>query len=150
MFNILKWRLTPQDPPPDTKTTDSYFEKLIKYIPSDIVGAYVAIAGILSTNSNEPLWLTWAVFGALFTLTPLYVCYIKTDPPGFMTSKIFHWVTSCVAFTAWVFALGGPFAATFTWYKPYLGSICLILVTLIIPVIEGFGYKNTPAKTDKT
>jgi hypothetical protein len=144
MLNLLNWRLTPQDPPPDSKATDSYFEKLLKYIPSDIVAGYVAIAGILSANSNQPLWLSWAVFGALLTLTPLYVCYVKTDPPGFASSKMFHWVTSCVAFTAWVFALGGPFAVTFTWYKPYLGSVCLILVTLLIPVIEGFGYGNVP------
>ena len=149
MFNIFKWHLAPQDPPPDSKATDSYFERLLKYIPADIVAGYVALAGILTQNDNQPMWLTWAVFGILLTLTPFYVCYIKTAPPGFAGNKMFHWITSCIAFTAWVFALGGPFAVTFSWYKPYLGSVCLILVTLIIPVIEGWGYKNTLSKTDK-
>ncbi|RTL42390.1 MAG: hypothetical protein EKK48_10370 [Candidatus Melainabacteria bacterium] len=146
MINPFRWRLAPQDPSPDSKTTDSYFEKLVKYIPADIVAAYVTIAGLLSEHNNQPLWLTWGVFGALLAMTPLYVCFIKTDPPGFAPSKMFHWLTACLAFTAWVFALGGPFAATFTWYQPYLGSVCLILVTLIIPVIEGSCYKNSPAK----
>ncbi len=145
MFNFLKWKLSPQDPPPDSKATDSYFEKLVKLIPADIVAAYVAIAGLLSEHNNQPLWLTWSVFGGLLALTPLYVCYIKTDPPGLVSSKTFHCLTSCLAFTAWVFALGGPFA-TLKWYQPYLGSICLILVTLIIPVIEGGCYKNSPAR----
>jgi hypothetical protein len=90
-----------QDPPPDSKVTDSYFEKLVKYIPADIVAGYVAIAGILNEHNNDPLWVTWAVFGTL------------------------------------VFALGGPFAASFAWYRPYFGSIVLILTTLIIPVMEG-------------
>lgn len=146
MFKLFGWRLAPQDPPPDSKPTDSYFEKLVKYIPADIVAAYVTIAGLLSEHNNQPLWLTWAVFGTLLGLTPLYVCFIKTDPPGFVASKMFHWLTACLAFSAWVFALGGPFAATFTWYQPYLGSVCLILVTLLIPVIEGWCYKNAPAK----
>jgi hypothetical protein len=136
MFRPFAPRLATQDPHPDAKPTDSYFEKLVKYIPADIVAGYVAISGILTEHNNQPLWLTWSVFGVLLGLTPLYVCYRKTEPPGFVFSKTFHWVTACIAFTAWVFALGGPFA-TFTWYQPYLGSIVLILTTLIIPVLEG-------------
>jgi len=147
MIRLFKWRFAAQAPPPDSKTTDSYFEKLVKYIPADIVGAYVAIAGILTENGNQPLWLTWAVFGFLLILTPLYVCYIKTDPPGFSSSKCFHWLTACLAFTAWVFALGGPFAATFSWYHPYLGSIALILTTITIPVLEGQFYNGTDTTT---
>ena len=136
MFNLFKFAA--QDPPPDSKTTDSYFEKLVKYIPADILAAYVAITGITASN-DPPLWLTWGVFGVLLALTPLYVCYVKTAPKGFVSSKTFHWVTACLAFSAWVFALGGPFA-TFVWYKPYLGSVVLILTTLIIPVLEGQFY----------
>lgn len=136
MFNLFKFAA--QEPPPDSKTTDSYFEKLVKYIPADILAAYVAITGI-TANNDPPLWLTWGVFGVLLALTPLYVCYVKTVPKGFLTSKTFHWVTACLAFAAWVFALGGPFA-TFVWYKPYLGSVVLILTTLIIPVLEGQFY----------
>lgn len=140
MFNPFK--IAAQAPPPDSKVTDSYAEKLIKYIPADILAAYVAIAGITESN-NPPLWLTWGVFGVLLALTPLYVCYVKTQPAGFVSSKMFHWVTACLAFTAWVFALGGPFAATFTWYQPYLGSVVLILTTLIIPVMEGQFYPGS-------
>jgi len=144
MFKLLKWRFAAQEPPPDSKNTDSYFEKLIKYIPADIVAAYVAIAGILQENNNQPLWLTWGVFGTLLALTPLYVCFVKTAPAGFLSSKCFHWVTSCLAFTVWVFALGGPFA-TLSFYHSYYGSVALILTTLIIPVLEGQFYKTPPS-----
>ncbi len=149
MFRPLVRRLATQDPHPDAKVTDSYFEKLVKYIPADIVAGYVAISGILTEHNNQPLWLSWGVFGVLLALTPLYVCYRKTEPPGFVFSKTFHWVTACIAFTAWVFALGGPFAASFSWYQPYLGSIVLILTTLIIPVLEGqFIRPDSPSPPD--
>ena len=141
MFNLFKFAA--QEPPPDSKVTDTYFEKLVHYIPADILAAYVAITGI-TASVDPPLWLGWGVFGALLALTPLYVCYVKTAPKGFVSSKMFHWVTACLAFSAWVFAMGGPFA-TFTWYQPYLGSVVLILTTLIIPVLEGQFYPcSTP------
>jgi hypothetical protein len=142
MFNPFKWKLAAQEPPPDSKTTDSYFEKLVKYIPADILAAYVAITGI-TASVNPPVWLGWGVFAVLLALTPLYVCYVKTTPTGFGPGKIFHWVTACLAFTAWVFAMGGPFT-TFPWYQPYLGSVVLILTTLIIPVLEGQFYPCKP------
>ena len=129
-----------QDPPPDSNVTDSYFEKLVKYIPADIVAAFVALDGILKQGGNDPLWLSWAVFAALTVLTPLYICYVKTTPPGFITSKTFHWVASTVAFIVWVFALGGPFAVTFAWYKPVFGSVLLIITTLTLTVFEGIFY----------
>ena len=148
MFNLFKGRFAAQAPPPDSKVTDSYFEKLVKFIPADILAAYLAISGITASN-DPPLWLTWGIFGVLLALTPLYVCLVKTDPPGIAWSKTFHWVTACLAFSAWVFAMGGPFA-TLVFYKPYLGSVVLILTTLIIPVLEGQFYKSGPPAAPPT
>ncbi|MBK7747542.1 MAG: hypothetical protein QG625_2239 [Cyanobacteriota bacterium erpe_2018_sw_39hr_WHONDRS-SW48-000098_B_bin.30] len=133
-------RRTNQDPPPDRNPTDSYFEKLMKYIPLDIVAAWVALDGILKEQSYVPLWLSWVVFGALTVLTPLYVLYVKTTPPGFASAKTFHWMASTFAFVVWIFALGGPFAITFDWYRPIFGSVLLILTTLTLPVFESIYY----------
>ena len=108
------------------------------------MAGYVALDGILKEGGNSPLWLTWAVFIALLSLTPLYVCYVKTEPPGIVSSKTFYWLASTLAFAVWVFALGGPFAATFAWYKPVYGSVLLILTTLTLPVFESIFYKGTP------
>lgn len=150
MFKPFKWRFADQEPPPGSKDSDSYFEKLIKYIPADIVAAYVAIAGILQENGNQPLWLTWGVFATLLGLTPLYICFIKTHPKGITSAKCFHWVTSCLAFTIWVFALGGPFAATFDWYRPYFGSVALILTTLLLPALEGIMYGSSSVSNNQS
>ena len=148
MFNLFKGRFAAQAPPPDSKVTDSYFEKLVKFIPADILAAYLAISGITASN-DPPLWLTWGIFGVLLALTPLYVCLVKTDPPGIAWSKTFHWVTACLAFSAWVFAVGGPFATCVS-YQPDLGSVVLFLSTLIIPVLEGQFYKSGPPAAPPT
>jgi hypothetical protein len=95
------------------------------------------------------------VFIGLLLLTPLYVCYLKTTPPGLTSNKIFHWATSCVAFASWVFALGSPFNML-SWYLPVYGSVVLVFVTLTIPVMEGLFIKGggsagrTPTDNSKT
>ena len=99
-----------------------------------------------STESlgNSPT-IQWIVFGTLLVLSPLYVCYIKTEPKGLALNKIFPCFSSLLSFTVWVFALGGPFMATWPkWYQPFYGSIALILATLILPVLERAFYDSTP------
>lgn len=132
--------------PPFTAGPDeSYFDKLLRNIPADIVTGYVALSGLLSGQTITSPILHWIVFSALLGLTPLYVCFMKTQPPGFMPNKIFPCVASAFAFAVWVFALGGPFAATWPeWYLPVYGSIALILTTLILPVLEKIFYNDTP------
>ncbi|MBU6454007.1 MAG: hypothetical protein KGS72_19665 [Cyanobacteria bacterium REEB67] len=141
-FRSFLSRAKSQDAPPDSKPTDSFGEKLLRYIPGDIVAAWVALTGILAQAAADvPVWLSWAVLGALLALTPFYVCFVKTDPPGITAAKSFHWVTACLAFVSWSFAMGGPFA-TLAWYKPVFGSVLLVIVTLVIPVLERFFVKG--------
>ena len=142
---VLSWRPMAQDAPPNSSPTDSYFQKLVTYIPADIIAAWVALSGLLSqAGSTVPHWLAWAVLTALLVLIPFYVCLLKTVPPGLTSNKLFHWMTSCLAFVAWVFAMGGPFA-TLSWYQPIYGSIVLVLVTLIIPITERLFVKDNSA-----
>lgn len=119
---------------------DTYFEKLLKYVPGDIVAAFVAIDGLLRDQAlANPLWLDWTVFGVLLILAPLYAVYRPSSPPppSLQAKRTFHAVAAMVAFTVWVFALGGPFATTFPdLYRPVYGTILLIFTTLIIPLFE--------------
>lgn len=142
MFKLFKWRGFNQAPPQDRRLTDSYFERLLRYVPADIVAAWVALDGIFKEQSYHPLWLAWSVFAVLCVLTPLYIIYMKTDPPGLLPAKTFHWVASTFAFSVWVFALGGPFPSTFPWYQPIYGSVLLIMTTLFLPVLEAIFYRS--------
>jgi hypothetical protein len=128
----------PPPPPPDNRTA-SYFEKLIKYIPGELVAAYLALDGILREElMGDPIsmWLYWGVFIALLVLTPLYVKYRPSQEAKEQSIR-YHCCAATVAFAVWVFALGGPFAVTWpSIYRPVYGSLLLIVTTLIIPVIE--------------
>lgn len=132
-------------PPFRTSVDESYFEKLLRNIPADIVAGWTALQGIIIDQAGNSPTIQWIVFGVLAFLTPLYVCYMKTEPPGVALNKIFPCVASLISFTVWVFALGGPFMATWPkWYQPFYGSIVLILTTLILPVLEKIFYDSTP------
>ncbi|HIA54021.1 MAG TPA: hypothetical protein EYN91_18345 [Candidatus Melainabacteria bacterium] len=139
---IRRMRIPPTN---SFRADESYFEKLLRYIPGDIVAGWVALNGVIVGEAGNSPILQWIVFGALLILSPLYMCYMKTDPPGISLHKAFPCLVAALAFAVWVFALGGPFAAQWpTLYKPVFGSVLLILTTLIIPVLEKIFYDTTP------
>ena len=144
MRNPFRRFFNTQDPPQDSRPDDSYFEKLLRYIPADIVAAYITIDGVLRSQTSNPHWLPWSVFGALFILIPFYVVFMKSTPPGFTSSRNFNVLASLFAYTIWVFALDGSFAQTFVWYKPVYGSILLVITTLVMPIAERLFIKLVP------
>ncbi|MGQ9626202.1 MAG: hypothetical protein ACUVV0_04770 [Anaerolineae bacterium] len=119
---------------PTTKE-DNYLAKVVKYIPGEIVAAYVAASGALTTAKDAvPLeTVLWIVTGVLLVLTPLWIL-IATAEPG-KPRPVFQAVAATIAFICWVFALGGPFAFQ-PWYVPVYGTLVLIFSTLVIPLAE--------------
>jgi hypothetical protein len=121
---------------PKVQPTDSYFTKIVKYIPTEIVAGYVALSGFILggiDSQQEQYIYLWVVSIALLILTPLYL-HIATSESG-KTSSLRYPVAGALAFAAWAFASGGPFMQ-FQWYDRTLGSIILVLVCLCLPLIE--------------
>lgn len=133
------------EPPPPTREgpDSSYFERLLKFIPGELVAAYLALDGILREAAlATPVWAYWIAFGALLVLTPLYVIYRPIHSEFTNHSFRFHAVAATVAFVVWVFALGGPFLITWPeFYRPVYGSLLLIITTLALPVLENVATK---------
>jgi hypothetical protein len=112
---------------------DGYFDKVIKYIPSDIVGGWVAVTGLIKSADNVPTnLLLWIAFGAGIILTLLWTLK-QTSEPGKKTAKT-QIIISTFSFAVWVFALGGPFA-TLEFYRPLYGSLMLIFYSLGIGLV---------------
>jgi len=110
--------------------TENYLTQVLKYIPSEIVMAYVSIDGVLSyyEGSDYEETLLWIVFGALTVLTPLWL---------YRVMRVRRWRQLCLStfsVPVWLFALGGPFALQ-DWYQPALGAMILPLYTLIVPCV---------------
>ncbi|MFL6233983.1 MAG: hypothetical protein ACJ76N_12685 [Thermoanaerobaculia bacterium] len=124
------------DPP--TKP-DGYLQKIVKYIPAEIVAAYVALADLVppKLEDNKPLDnpTLWVIYWILLVLTPLYTWFFTQEANK--PKPVFQTVVAPIAFTAWVFAIGGPFAKLKSdWDQPAIGTIVLIVVLLLIPLAE--------------
>jgi len=118
-------------------------------IPGEMVGAYVALNGLLvqaavpagdaatapapAADSNLALFCV----AGLLVLTPLYQIFVAK------VTKPVQWILSIPAFVIWVMAIGGlvdqlPFWAAQhpeVWLRKY-ASVGLIFFTLITPMIN--------------
>ena len=115
-------------------TIDGYTDKLVKYIPADIVGAWIFASSAIKAASGVPATaLFWVAFAVLLVITPFWI-WQWTKAPGkpAATTQI---VVSTLAFAVWVFALGGPFARM-TFYRPLYGSLLLVLYSLLVAMIN--------------
>jgi hypothetical protein len=117
-----------------TAGVDGYFDKIVKYIPADIIGAWVFAAGAINAATDVPSTpLLWIVFSVLLLVTPLWMLR-WTRQPG-KPPTVIQAVIATLAFAVWVFALGGPFAKM-GFYRPLYGSLLLALYTLLVPMIN--------------
>jgi hypothetical protein len=112
---------------------DTYFDKLLKYIPADIVAAWVAVTGLVSSAHDIPRQtVLWVAFGIGLILTAWWT-WKQATVPG-RRPPVTQAVVSTGAFAVWVFALGAPFQ-----YVPgreVYGSLLLILYTLVVGLID--------------
>jgi hypothetical protein len=116
-----------------TADTNTYFDRVLKYIPADVVAAWIFISGVIATATAGPTeTVLWIVFVIVTILTALWT-WRQTEPElGPATTQI---VIATIAFVVWVFALGGPFQAL-PFYQPWIGSVVLVLFTLAVGAIE--------------
>jgi putative Mn2+ efflux pump MntP len=120
---------------------DGYFDKLMKYIPSEIIGAWIAIKGLIKSASGVPVNnVLWILFIILTGLTAVYI-FKQISVPEQTSSKsekssiTTQVIISTLAFIVWAFAIGDEPFSSLPLYQPVYGSIILILFNLIVPLI---------------
>jgi hypothetical protein len=117
---------------PNRPTPDDYFTRLLKYVPVEIIGGYLIIAGVL--ESAYPSWgdarrvwlgalLVAGAVGSFFYAQR--VNHVRRYTQLAMTS---------VAFTIWVFASGGVFAGA-GWWHPWMGTIAVVVFGLLVRIV---------------
>lgn len=112
-----------------------FSDKLVKFIPTEIIGAYMALAGFLGFNpvssmpqkDDMPIMLIQVVFFILLVLTPLYLWKVSN-----VNNKL-QLAIATVSFCVWVYTLGDPFDV-WKLYNPYISSVTLVLWSLIPPL----------------
>jgi hypothetical protein len=117
-----------------TGKIDGYFDRLFKYIPSDVVGLWLTGSGLIQSQADDKarFWLLWFLFlvGLFFAFMWTRVQTAEQGKP-LASRQIF---LTCGAFFVWVFAIGGPFSEL-DFYKPLYGSLLLLIYTIAIPLL---------------
>lgn len=117
---------------------DGYFDKIVKSIPSQVIGFYtaaiVALGGAVgqkvdATAANPKLWIPF-VLGLILTPLLTWKQTLEPNTPPAYTQIII----ATVSFVIWAFATGGPFAGLSFW-DATIGGIVLGAYTLVLGVI---------------
>lgn len=111
---------------------DPYLAKVIKMVPSDVIGVYLGVFTLIKDRAPKPgddATLQWCVFGLITAIMPFYLRYSGIK-------EVKQIVLCMVSFFIWVLSLGGPlyyFPAGL--YSPqFIGAILVPIYTLLIPL----------------
>jgi hypothetical protein len=113
-----------------TAKIDTYYDRLIKYIPADVVAGWITVKGLISTAVGVPeqkiYWICFVV-GVFFTFFWIFKnTKVENHKPAWTQITI-----STIAFTIWVVATGAPFNL-----HPLYGSLLLLGYTIFVGWIE--------------
>jgi hypothetical protein len=113
---------------------DSYLDKLAKYIPGEIVSAWVAINGIWMTADGTKYAFSkrgmLICYFVCLAITALYIWFLTRKPNEKMA--IFQILISTGSFGIWAFALQNYFPLHLGAENPPLWSVVLIIYTLVV------------------
>ena len=114
---------------------DTFFDRVAKYIPAEIVSAWVAAKGVIEAAATQSKQIVlWICFGLGVVLTALYMLK-QTAVPG-KPPAITQTLIATGAFVVWVIALGEPFSSLLGQSEQALyGSLLLIFYTLAVGLI---------------
>ncbi len=113
------------------ETPDSYFDRVAKYVPAEIVGAYLAVEKMMGTGGDDPA-LALGTLAAFTILTPLYFRSL----PGPLHSRRIHMVVSTLAFLLWSYALPGAAWTALGLENSRLAGVLLIVGSLALGLIS--------------
>jgi hypothetical protein len=113
-------------------SADDYLTKLLKYIPVEILAAYLFMAGVIDSNvankHDHAIWLGGLLIGVL----------VLAIPYDLQVLNVVRWQQigiSIVGIAVYVFALGGWFATT-TWYHQWYASIVVPIFLIVIAILR--------------
>lgn len=111
---------------------DSYSDRFVKLVPTESIAAYPSLVGLLSTAPAGGTIAAWVLFVLLLILTPLYLAKRTTKKGDKL--PVGQLMLSSFAFVVWAYTVGGPFA-TLDWYHPFWGSLAMLTVSALSPLL---------------
>lgn len=137
---------------------DGYIQRVIKYIPAEIVAGYMALGGYLAVEPNAEIPAFYkgyyiSLLAILTIITPVWTYFAVIDSEAInkvvqRKKAIFHALIALLAFEIWVYAIGNDILKAIicsctnagcqncALYSPVLASIILVLFTIATPLLE--------------
>jgi hypothetical protein len=109
---------------------DGYKDKLIKYVPAEVLAFYTPLAAALTARTD--LLITIAIAGLI--ATPIYLWYAASGKPKAERPLKHFYVLSALAFVAWAMctsALGVTLGLS-----PVVASVILGITVLFLPPLD--------------
>lgn len=128
------------------RTADDYWAKLAKYVPVEIISAYLLIDGLIrsSTLGDTARW--WLLLGVLLAGivgTWFFARRVLGVVRPSQTSM------SCVGFVVWALAMGGWFALQ-PWYGPWMGTGAVIVFGVLVQIVKVPPLPNPPVESQSS
>jgi hypothetical protein len=105
---------------------DTYYSRLLKLIPSEIIAFYMALDAIASAMEQKEI-LLWIVFGVSVIGAWIYLQKMSN------VKQLVQRILTVIAFAIWVYVFGGPFAQL-PWYEPGYCQLLLVVYTFFVPM----------------
>lgn len=145
----------------DGPAKDGYLEKLVKYIPGEVVAAYTglaiaAAAAAKSMTTTQPpgsdadpvVWPLALVFVVALVATPGYLYYSASKNPKVVT-RWWAYVLAAVAFIPWSLAISAE-TRTLWNVNAETAEFLLALLAFVIPLFDfGLEKLNWPKPASK-
>lgn len=114
------------------RTADDYWAKLAKYVPIEIISAYLLIDGLIRSGASSDSAREWLMFGFL-SAGVVATWFFARRVLGIVRRT--QTVLSCVGFIIWVLATGGWFALQ-SWYAPWIGTVAVIVFGVLVQIVK--------------
>jgi hypothetical protein len=118
----------PPAAPEGAPTADEFLTRLVKYVPLEIIGFYLVVAGVLDSNVKTARAHAWSL-GALLLISAIATAIY--DRRILRVRRGQQIAISVVGLVVYVFATGGWFATT-TWYQPFFASLAVPAFALVV------------------
>jgi len=117
---------------------------IVAYIPSEILVTYVALVAAIQSARSVGHTGEWIAFWLFLVLSPsvcwvLYATKLRHGGSALpLHPKVWpHWpmVAATIAYAVWAYTLPATPFASFSWYQPAVGTVALLLVTMLLGLL---------------
>lgn len=118
----------PATAPAAAPAADSYNDRVLKYIPAEVVTLYLSVDALVRSKQDSPV-LSWGLFAFGLLATVLYLRFSAG------VTKPLQIAVSAAAFCVWAISIGSP-STYIAGYDPIYGAIALPIFTFLAGLIK--------------